>query len=57
MKILDEHMLGEKNYLCGDKITLADYLGAEIVAVGDIIRCDYSLLSQCRPLAAPHEKS
>ncbi len=42
MKILDENILGEKNYLCGERITLADYFGAEIVAVGDIIRCDYS---------------
>ena len=43
LKILDEHLLGpKKSYLCGDKITLADYFGAVIVAVGEIIRCRYS---------------
>ena len=42
LKILDEGLLGpNKAYLCGDRITLADYLGAEIVAVGDLIRCSY----------------
>jgi glutathione S-transferase len=42
-KILDEHLLGpQKPYLCGDKITLADYFGVEVVAVGDLIRCSYS---------------
>ena len=43
LKILDEQLLGPKKpYLCGDKITLADYFGAEIVAVGELIRCRYS---------------
>lgn len=43
LKILDEHLLGpRKTYLCGDKITLADYLGVEIVAVGELIGCRYS---------------
>ena len=43
LKILDEHLLGPKNlFLCGDKMTLADYFGVEIVAVGDLIRCPYS---------------
>ena len=28
--------------MCGDTITLADYLGAEILAVGGLIRCSYS---------------
>jgi glutathione S-transferase len=43
LKILDEHLLGpKKSYLCGDKITLADYFGAEILAVGELIRCRYT---------------
>lgn len=43
LKILDEHLIGpNKSFLCGDSITLADYLGAEMIAVGSLIRCDYS---------------
>ncbi len=42
-KILDAHLLGpQKSYLCGEKITLADYFGVEIVAAGELIRCSYS---------------
>ena len=29
-------------YLCGEAITLADYLGAEILAAGGLIRCSYA---------------
>jgi len=43
LRILDAHLLGpDKSYLCGDQITLADYLGAEMIAAGDVIRCDFS---------------
>jgi len=43
MKVLDQRLLGPKNaYLCGDKITIADYFGAAFVALGDAIGCDYS---------------
>ncbi len=43
LKILDQHLLGpNKAYLCGDKITIADYLGIEMIAVGSLIRCDFS---------------
>jgi glutathione S-transferase len=43
MKVLDTHILGPKNaYLCGDQITIADYFGASFIALGDVIRCDYS---------------
>ena len=43
LRILDENLLGPKNaYLCGNQITLADYLGVEMVALGDIIRCSYA---------------
>jgi glutathione S-transferase len=43
LRILDQHLLGpNKAYLCGDRITLADYLGAEMIAAGDAIRCDFS---------------
>jgi len=43
MKILDQRLIGAKNaYLCGDKITIADYYGAAFVALGDTIGCDYA---------------
>jgi len=42
-RILDESLIGpNKRYLCGDTITLADYLGAEMVGLGELIRCNYS---------------
>jgi len=43
LKILDEHWIGPKNiYLCGDKLTIADYFGAGIVTLGELIGVDYS---------------
>jgi glutathione S-transferase len=43
LKILDEHLIGpNKAFLCGDKITIADYFGIEMITVGSLIRCDYS---------------
>ena len=43
MKILDQRLIGAKNaYLCGDKITIADYYGASLVALGDAIGCDFA---------------
>ena len=43
LKVLDEHWIGPKNtYLCGDKLTIADYFGAGIVTLGEIIGVDFS---------------
>ncbi|MDX1374887.1 MAG: glutathione S-transferase family protein [Burkholderiales bacterium] len=43
LKILDEKLIGpQKRFLCGERQTLADYMGAEMVALGEVIRCDYS---------------
>ena len=43
LKILDQSLLGpNKAYLCGDKITLADYMGAEMIALGSLVRCSYA---------------
>lgn len=43
LQILDEHILGpDRAFLCGDRITIADYLGAEIVGVGEVIGCTLS---------------
>jgi glutathione S-transferase len=43
LKVLDENLIGPKKaYLMGDAITVADYLGGEMVGLGDLIRCNYS---------------
>jgi len=43
LKILDQSLLGPgKKYLCGDMITLADYMGAVMISLGEVIRCRYS---------------
>jgi len=43
LRILDEKLLGpDRRYLCGDRITLADYMGAEMIALGGVIGCRYS---------------
>jgi len=41
--ILDGYWIGPKNaYVCGDSITIADYFGACLVTLGEVIRCDFS---------------
>jgi glutathione S-transferase len=43
LQILNDHWIGpKKQYLCGDKITIADYFGAGIVSLGEVIRVDFS---------------
>ena len=43
LKVLDQHLIGPKrSYLVGDSITVADYLGAQMVGLGDLIRCNLS---------------
>ena len=43
LQILDRDLIGPgRRFLCGDTITIADYLGAEMVAAGELIRCDLS---------------
>jgi glutathione S-transferase len=43
LQILNENYIGPKNnYLCGNQITIADYLGSAFVTLGEIVRCDFS---------------
>jgi glutathione S-transferase len=43
LRILDESLIGpRKAFVCGDTVTLADYLGAPFLTVGEVIRLDYS---------------
>jgi glutathione S-transferase len=42
LKVLDENILGSGNkYVCGDKLTIADYQGAVMVAVGEVAGCKF----------------
>ena len=39
LKVLNDHIIGPQNaYLCGDKITIADYYGAPFAALTGVIR-------------------
>ena len=43
LQILNDHWIGpNKAYLCGDRITIADYFGVALLTLGEIIRCDFS---------------
>ena len=43
LKLLDEDILGAKNaYVCGDAITIADYFGASLLTLGEVIGCDFA---------------
>jgi len=43
LQVLDDHWLGPKQtYLCGDRITIADYFGAGLTIAGELIHCDFS---------------
>jgi glutathione S-transferase len=40
--ILDQNLIGpNRKFLCGDKVTLADYVGAEMVTLGELVHCKY----------------
>ncbi len=42
LQVLNDHILGPKRkYLCGDEVTVADYFGAAIIQVGEVIRCNF----------------
>jgi len=41
LQLLDDHWIGpQRQYLCGDEITIADYFGACLVSIGDLIGCN-----------------
>jgi len=42
LRVLDEHMLAGRPYVCGDHITLADYLGLSFVLLGRVADFDFS---------------
>src|SRR5471032_1197113 len=43
LKLLNDHWIGpNKAYLCGNEVTIADYFGAGLVTLGEVIRVDFS---------------
>ncbi len=42
LKVLDEHMLAGREFVCGETITLADYAGASFVTLGEAAAFDLS---------------
>jgi glutathione S-transferase len=40
-RLLNDVWLGDKPYICGNEITIADYFGACLVTLGEVIRCDF----------------
>jgi glutathione S-transferase len=42
LKVLEQHMLAGRPYVCGEEITLADYAGAAFVTLGEAAAFDLS---------------
>lgn len=42
LEVLDRHMLKDQPYICGDRITIADYLGLSYVLLGRLAAYDFS---------------
>ncbi|MBM3569823.1 MAG: glutathione S-transferase family protein [Alphaproteobacteria bacterium] len=43
LQLLDQHWIGPKrDYLCGDRITIADYFGIGLITVGEVIGCNFA---------------
>jgi glutathione S-transferase len=43
LQIMNDHWIGpKKTWLCGDSVTLADYFGAPIITIGEVIGSDFA---------------
>lgn len=42
LSILDKEIIGSSAFVCGSEITIADYLGAGFLTVGEVLHLDYS---------------
>jgi len=43
LQLLNDHWIGpNKQYLCGNQVTIADYFAAGLVTLGEVIRVDFS---------------
>ena len=56
LQVLNDHWLGDgRPYLCGEKITIADYFGASLLTLGEVIRCDFSAWPNVARWLGQHE--
>ncbi len=43
LELLESHFLGHGNaFLCGDRMSLADYVGVEMVVMGELVGCTFT---------------
>src|SRR5689334_18860514 len=42
LKILNDDIIGDRRYLVGNSVTIADYFGVCLLTLGEITRCDWS---------------
>ena len=43
LQVLNDHWIGPDNsFLCGDQITIADFLAVGLLTLGEVIRCNFS---------------
>ncbi len=42
LAVLNNHMIGTNSYVCGPTLTIADYLGAGILSIGDVTGCSFA---------------
>ncbi len=42
LQILNDHYIGSNQYLCGNQVTIADYLGIGFITLGELIQLDFS---------------
>ncbi len=42
LNVLDTHLIGTNDFLCGQQISLADYLGIAMLTLGEVVHLDYS---------------
>ena len=43
LQVLNDHWIGpDQPYLCGERITIADYLAVGLLTLGEVVRCNFS---------------
>ena len=42
LKVLDRDLIGAHAYVCGERLTIADYFGAVMVEAGKLVGCTYA---------------